>query len=89
MGEKKLIRSLQIDPYHSDSLLAQSRITVRDRFREVYAAINKTTYFLSLTVVQNARNQERMMTSLFFHGGGGRACDFVFSRGESRIFRVY
>ena len=33
--------------------------------------------------------QERMMTSLFFHGGGGRACDFVFSRGESRIFRVY
>ena len=35
--------------------------------------------------------QEHMITSLFFHGGGagGRACDFVFSRGESRIFRVY
>ena len=33
--------------------------------------------------------QERIMTSLFFHGGGGRACDFVLSRCESRIFRVY
>ena len=39
--------------------------------------------------VPDTLSQERMMTSLFFHGGGGRACDFVFSRGESRIFRVY
>ena len=33
-------------------------------------------------------SQERMMTSLFFHGGGGRACDWQkFETGG--IFGVY
>ena len=46
-------------------------------------------YFAMCGLKQHVKAQERMMTSLFFHGGGGRACDFVFSRGESRISRVY